>query len=106
MHLSESKVDVIRSKSIWKKSIKKARTVKSDSDSDSNDEFKGCIKCGLKHPPSKCPAYGEAYYKCGKNHFSRMCGKLAKKVHTRFTKRSVAEMELINEDAIDVFEYD
>ena len=31
---------------------------------------------------------------------------LAKKGHTRFTKRSVAEMELTDEDGIDTFEYD
>ena len=65
------------------------------------------VKCDLKHPPSKYPAYGEACYKCGKkNHFSRICGKLAKKSHARFTKRSVAEMELTDEDAIDAFEHD
>ena len=65
------------------------------------------MNCGLKHLPSKCPAYGEDCFKCGKkNHFLRMCGKLAKKGHTRFTKRSVAKMELTDEDALDMFEYD
>ena len=35
-----------------------------------------------------------------------MYGKLAKKGHTRLIKWSVAEMELTDEDASDVFEYD
>ena len=104
---TETKVDVIRNKFKLKKSVRKVKVVKSDSESESDDEFRRSTKCGLKHPPIKCPAYGKAYYKCGKkNHFSRMCGKLAKKGHTRFVKRSVAEMVLTDEDAIDVFQYD
>ena len=104
---TETKVDAIRNKFKLRKSVRKVKAVKSDSESESDDEFRRCTKCGLKHPPSKCPVYGEACYKCGKkNHFSRMCGKLAKKGHTRFTKRSVAKMELTDEDASDAFEYD
>ena len=106
-HLSDSKtktkVDTIRNKFKLKKSIRKAKVVKSDSESESNDKFKSCTKCGLKHPPNKCLAYGEACYKCG--HFLRMCGKLAKKGHTMFTKRSVADMELTDEDSLNAFEY-
>lgn len=33
-----------------------------------------CHKCGNKHEPRQCPAYGAACHKCGKNnHFSKMC---------------------------------
>uniref|UniRef100_A0A1A8IVJ0 Peptidase A2 domain-containing protein n=1 Tax=Nothobranchius kuhntae TaxID=321403 RepID=A0A1A8IVJ0_NOTKU len=33
-----------------------------------------CTKCGIKHEPRKCPAYGEACLKCKKkNHFSKLC---------------------------------
>ena len=104
---TETNVDVIRSKLKWKKPIKKVKAVKSDSDSNSNDEVKSCRKCGLKHLPSKCAAYGETCFKCGKkNYFSRMCGKHARKGHARFTKKSVAEMELTDDEALDMFEYD
>ena len=98
---------MIRSKLKWKKSMRKAKAVKSESDSDSDDELKSCAKCGLKHPPSRCPAYGEVRFECGrKNHFLRMCGKQAKKGHAKFTKKSVAEMELTDDEALDMFEYD
>ena len=100
---TEAKVDAIRSKLKWKKSIKKVKAVKSDSDSDSDDGLKSCTKCGLKHPSSKCPAC----FKCGKkNHFLRMCGKHTRKGHARFTKRSVAKMKLTDDEALDMFEYD
>ena len=86
--------------------MKRAKAVKSDNDSDSVDEFKSCIKYGLKHPPSKCPAYNEVCFKYGKkNHFSGMCGKHAREGHTKFTKTSVVEMVLPNDDALDMFEY-
>nr|XP_054591203.1 uncharacterized protein K02A2.6-like [Nothobranchius furzeri] len=33
-----------------------------------------CTKCGIKHEPRKCPAYGETCHKCKKkNHFSKLC---------------------------------
>ena len=100
----ETKVDAIRNKLKWKKFARKAKVIKSDTDSDSEDEFKSCKICGLQHPPNRCPAYGEVCFKCGKkNHFSRMCGKYAKKGYTRFTKKSVAELELTDDDT---FEYD
>ena len=81
----------------------KQKTVKSDSDSESDDEFKSFRKCGLTHPPSKCFAYGKVSFKCAKkNHFPIMCGKHAKKGHAKFTKRSVAEMELTDDNTLDI----
>ena len=89
------------------KSVRKAKVVKSDNDSDSDDEFRSCTKCGLKHLPSKCPTYSEVCFKCSKkNHFLRMCGRHAKKGHTRFTKRPVSQMDLTDGNALDMFEYD
>ena len=41
-----------------------------------------------------------------KNHFSRMCGKHAKKGHVRFTKKSAIKMELTDDNVLDMFEYD
>ena len=35
-----------------------------------------------------------------------MCGKQAKKGHASYTKKSVAEMELTDDEALDMFEYD
>lgn len=33
-----------------------------------------CFKCGNKHEPRQCPAYGATCHKCGKNnHFSKVC---------------------------------
>ena len=33
-----------------------------------------CHKCGNKHEPRQCPAYGAVCHKCGKNnHFSKVC---------------------------------
>ena len=86
MHISDcktkTKVDVIRNKFKLKKSIRKAKVVKSESESESDDEFKSCTKCGLKHPPSKCPACSEACYKCGKkNHFSSFSSWPRKVIH-------------------------
>ena len=62
----ETKVDAIRNKLKWKKFARKAKAVKSYSDSDCEDEFKSCTKCGLKQRPNSCPAYGEVCFKCGK----------------------------------------
>ena len=47
---TETKVDVIRNKFKLKKSVRKARTIKSDSNSDNDNEFRNCTKCGLKAP--------------------------------------------------------
>ena len=35
-----------------------------------------------------------------------MCGKQAKKGHAKYTKKSVAEMELTDDEVLDMFEYD
>lgn len=33
-----------------------------------------CVRCGGKHMPRQCPAYGKECHACGmKNHFSRVC---------------------------------
>lgn len=37
---------------------------------------KPCSRCGIKHEPKHCPAYGKICGKCkGKNHFSKVCKK-------------------------------
>lgn len=37
-------------------------------------DSKECTRCGYKHPPKKCPAFGQKCSKCKKmNHYSRVC---------------------------------
>ena len=39
-----------------------------------------CGKCGFKHPPRKCPAFGKVCNSCkGRNHFWRVCKKTKSK---------------------------
>ena len=46
-------------------------------------------KCGLKHKPKDCPAFGKVCYHCGKEgHYSRLCGVKAKSI-----AKKVAEIE-------------
>ena len=43
------------------------------------DEKPKCDKCGLKHKPKDCPAFGKVCYHCGKEgHYSRLCHVKAK----------------------------
>ena len=63
------------------------------------------LECGGRfwHPSNKWFACDEVCFKSGKKiHLSRMSGKHAKKGYARFTKKSVADMELTYDD---VFEY-
>ncbi|KAK7933984.1 hypothetical protein WMY93_004880 [Mugilogobius chulae] len=40
----------------------------------SNDEAYSCKRCGNRHEPRQCPAYGKKCAKCnGKNHFAKQC---------------------------------
>ena len=46
----------------------------------SSSPGKQCGKCGFKHPPRKCPAYGKVCNSCkGRNHFWRVCKKTKSK---------------------------
>ncbi|KAI4891972.1 hypothetical protein NFI96_009139, partial [Prochilodus magdalenae] len=39
-----------------------------------NKDTAGCKRCGGKHEPRQCPAYGKRCAKCnGKNHFAKQC---------------------------------
>lgn len=45
------------------------------------DTSKTCNKCGTRHEPRKCPAYGKVCHGCGiKNHFKRKCRSKQKQV--------------------------
>ena len=47
---------------------------------DCDDDSPKCDKCGLRHKPKECPAFGKQCYRCGKdNHYARLCHR-AKKV--------------------------
>ena len=49
-------------------------------------------------------ANGEVYFQCiKKNYFKRMC---VRKDHARFTKKSVAKMEVTDNDVFNIVEYD
>ena len=41
-----------------------------------------CSKCGTKHLPKSCPAFGKLCLACkGKDHFARMCSQMKSRVH-------------------------
>ncbi|XP_053092978.1 uncharacterized protein K02A2.6-like [Pangasianodon hypophthalmus] len=48
-------------------------------------ELFNCKRCGRKHPPKQCPAYGKVCAKCkGQNHFAKQCfskGRQSRKEH-------------------------
>lgn len=49
-------------------------------------EGKNCGKCGRKHPPNRCPAFGQACKSCGKrNHFAVCC---KSRKHDQIAKKS------------------
>ncbi|GBM24162.1 Uncharacterized protein K02A2.6 [Araneus ventricosus] len=55
----------------------------------SSQEYE-CKKCGRKHKPRECPAYGKMCAKCDKNHFAAKCFQNSKNIH----KMKVPENEL------------
>ena len=47
---------------------------------DCESESSRCDKCGLKHKPKECPAFGKQCYRCGKdNHYARLVIKLPRR---------------------------
>ncbi|KFM72400.1 hypothetical protein X975_12067, partial [Stegodyphus mimosarum] len=71
-------------------------------------QIKECKRCGRKHEPKKCAAFGTVCRKCGgKNHWKKMCGtKPKQRVHTvERTKDSDSEFIYLGEvktvDAVD-----
>jgi len=57
-----------------------------------SQESRGCGKCGNKHAPRKCPAFGKDCRNCGgKNHFAKCC--YSKKKVQLLEKRSDSEDE-------------
>ena len=73
---------------IKKKATKKPHTGKRPGQQKNyQDQHSGpqinCKNCGRKHPPRKCPAFGEQCRKCLKwNHWGDVCLSSRKKVHT------------------------
>ena len=64
-----SNVDVV------KKKILKSMSVKSTDNQSAGSTIK-CGKCGYKHEPRKCPAFGKLCHNCKKKkHFSTVCKK-------------------------------
>ncbi|KAL7859481.1 hypothetical protein SRHO_G00146280 [Serrasalmus rhombeus] len=48
--------------------------VKRNNQQKNNKDATGCKRCGGKHEPRQCPAYGKRCAKCnGKNHFAKQC---------------------------------
>ncbi|KAL7879765.1 hypothetical protein SRHO_G00020190 [Serrasalmus rhombeus] len=48
--------------------------VKRNDQQKNNKDATGCKRCGGKHEPRQCPAYGKRCAKCnGKNHFAKQC---------------------------------
>lgn len=71
---NEGNVDVVRNKSLKSKPHK-------GSEKKSQQKMKqNCGKCGYKHEPAKCPAFGKLCNNCKKkNHFAKQCK--SKKMH-------------------------
>ncbi|GFX56314.1 transposon Tf2-9 polyprotein [Trichonephila clavipes] len=56
-----------------------------------------CKKCGRKHKPRECPAFGKICAKCKKkNHFAAKCLKNTKNIH----EMNVPENELVYIDSV------
>ena len=87
--IQEAAVDIL------KKSERRSHT-SSWNKSKLNDKKKAtsvCPKCGNKHEPRQCPAYGVACHKCGKNnHFSKMCRSGTDK-HSNYKTKTVNNIE-------------
>ena len=64
-----SNVDVVRKK------VVKSKSLKSTDNKPAGYTIKlKCGKCGYKHEPRKCPAFGKLCHNCKKkNHFSTVC---------------------------------
>lgn len=68
-------VDFVRRKTEKSKPMKNT-----DSKSTASQNKQKCGKCGYKHEPRKCPAFGKICHNCKKkNHFSKLCK--SKKMH-------------------------
>ena len=51
-----------------------------------------CSKCGLKHGPRQCPAFGKKCFVCdGRNNFAKMCIQRSREVHTVSTSSAAAD---------------
>ena len=69
---TEGSVDIVKKKVLKNKPSKNAET--------QAVTLKICGKCGYKHEPSKCPAFGKVCKNCNKrNHFAKKCK--SKKIH-------------------------
>lgn len=56
-----------------KVAVVKNKTKRNDQQK-TNKDATGCKRCGGKHEPRQCPAYGKRCSKCnGKNHFAKQC---------------------------------
>ena len=70
-----SNVDIVKKKIVKSKSLKST-----DNKSAGSTIKQKCGKCGYKHEPRKCPAFGKLCHNCKKkNHFSTVCKN--KKMH-------------------------
>ena len=57
---------------------------KQDNAKPNSDGFPfNCSRCGTRHLPRQCPAFGKTCFVCdGRNHFAKMCNQRSRKVHT------------------------
>ena len=76
-----SNVDAVNKKKTGRHDVTPARQ-------NMEDEKPKCDKCGLKHKPKDCPAFGKVSYHCGKGHYSRLC-----RVKAKGIAKKVAELE-------------
>lgn len=73
--------------------LSKMKLTKKRNDSSVSDKSEWS-KCGYKHEPRKCPAYGQTCKVCSrKNYFGPMCRTKKIKEHSRKMERSVNEIE-------------
>lgn len=61
---------------IDRKSVKNRNAHQNRNAQQYKQERSNCSRCGSKHPPKTCPAYGKTCHACkGANHFSTVCRK-------------------------------
>ena len=95
-----------RRRSLSRQSNKRGGSQHRSSSRQGSSDFNKCRKCGWKHPPRKCPAYGQNCRWCGgKGHYAKYCkSKNPRNQKERFSRRDTWEVS--PEGASENFEFE
>ena len=83
--VSDTSVDAVKKKPARKPHTGKQHATPKQHPSQYSGPQNKCKNCGRKHPPKKCPAFGQQCHKCNKwNHWADFCltNPSRKKIHT------------------------